>query len=57
MFRVVASDLDGTLLTPDHNLSAYTKQTLQRLRKQDVHLSLRQADIILMLRKCEKIWI
>ena len=37
MFRVVASDLDGTLLTPDHNLSAYTKQTLQRLRKQDVH--------------------
>lgn len=37
MFRVVASDLDGTLLNSDHILSAYTKQTLQKLRKQNVH--------------------
>ncbi|MCT6868007.1 MAG: HAD hydrolase family protein, partial [Gilliamella apicola] len=35
MFRVVASDLDGTLLTPEHCLSPYTKQVLQALRKKD----------------------
>ncbi|OTQ32535.1 sugar/pyridoxal phosphate phosphatase YigL [Gilliamella apicola] len=37
MFRVVASDLDGTLLTPEHCLSPYTKQVLQALRKKDIH--------------------
>ncbi|MDF7670173.1 Cof-type HAD-IIB family hydrolase [Orbaceae bacterium ESL0721] len=36
-FQVVASDLDGTLLTPNHQLSPFTKQTLQSLRKRDIH--------------------
>lgn len=31
MYQVVASDLDGTLLAPDHTLKAYTKETLQLL--------------------------
>lgn len=37
MYPIVASDLDGTLLTPDHRLSDFTKQTLQALRKKDIH--------------------
>jgi Cof subfamily protein (haloacid dehalogenase superfamily) len=37
MFNVVASDLDGTLLTPEHSLSPYTKKILQALRKKDIH--------------------
>jgi Predicted hydrolases of the HAD superfamily len=56
MFRVVASDLDGTLLTPEHCLSPYTKQVLQALRKKDIHFVLQQGDIILMWLKCEKTW-
>lgn len=31
MYRVVASDLDGTLLSPDHTLSPYAKETLKLL--------------------------
>lgn len=31
--NIVASDLDGTLLAPNHQLSAYTKQTLQELHQ------------------------
>ncbi|CAM2880282.1 Cof-type HAD-IIB family hydrolase [Vibrio rarus] len=31
---IVASDLDGTLLAPDHQLSAFTKQTLKQLNEQ-----------------------
>ncbi|MEH0690500.1 Cof-type HAD-IIB family hydrolase [Vibrio cholerae] len=30
-FRIVASDLDGTLLAPNHQLSAFSKQTLKDL--------------------------
>ncbi|MGL6262076.1 Cof-type HAD-IIB family hydrolase [Vibrio sp. WXL103] len=30
-FSIVASDLDGTLLAPDHQLSDFTKQTLKQL--------------------------
>ncbi len=30
-FSIVASDLDGTLLAPDHKISAHTKQTLKEL--------------------------
>ncbi|GAK84779.1 HMP-PP hydrolase (pyridoxal phosphatase) Cof [Vibrio ponticus] len=30
-FQLVASDLDGTLLAPDHKLSAFSKQTLKDL--------------------------
>lgn len=37
MFQVVASDLDGTLLTPEHSLSPYTKQVLQALRQKGIH--------------------
>lgn len=37
MFHVVASDLDGTLLNPQHRLSAYTKKILQALRERDIN--------------------
>ncbi len=37
MFHVVASDLDGTLLTPEHKLSAFTKHILQSLRERNIH--------------------
>ncbi|WP_428773598.1 Cof-type HAD-IIB family hydrolase [Vibrio sp.] len=33
-FTIVASDLDGTLLAPNHQLSDFSKQTLQRLYQQ-----------------------
>ncbi|GAM25226.1 hypothetical protein SAMD00019534_084010 [Acytostelium subglobosum LB1] len=33
MFKVVASDLDGTLLAPDHSLTTLAKETLQTLSK------------------------
>lgn len=32
--RIVASDLDGTLLLPDHTLGEFTKQTLKKLHQQ-----------------------
>ncbi len=32
-FRIVASDLDGTLLQPNHQLSDFTKQTLKQLHQ------------------------
>ncbi|MCG9558387.1 sugar/pyridoxal phosphate phosphatase YigL [Vibrio kanaloae] len=32
--KIVASDLDGTLLAPDHQLSDFTKQTLTKLHDQ-----------------------
>ena len=35
MYQVVASDLDGTLLSPDHTLSPYAKETL-KLRVHDL---------------------
>ncbi|TKI04157.1 sugar/pyridoxal phosphate phosphatase YigL [Martelella alba] len=37
MFHVVVSDLDGTLLAPDHTLTPYTKETLQLLTARDIH--------------------
>lgn len=33
--KIVASDLDGTLLAPNHQLSDYTKQMLKELHQQD----------------------
>ena len=33
MFHVVASDLDGTLLTPDHQIAPYTRRILQKLHQ------------------------
>ncbi|STQ08437.1 protein YigL [Enterobacter cloacae] len=40
MYQVVASDLDGTLLSPDHTLSPYAKETLKLLTARGVHLCL-----------------
>ncbi|MEL4016683.1 sugar/pyridoxal phosphate phosphatase YigL [Dryocola clanedunensis] len=37
MYQVVASDLDGTLLSPDHLLSPYAKETLKLLTAHGVH--------------------
>ena len=37
MYQVVASDLDGTLLSPDHTLSSYAKETLRLLTAQGIH--------------------
>lgn len=35
-FRIVASDLDGTLLLPDHTLGDFTQQTLKALHQQGI---------------------
>lgn len=37
MFHIIASDLDGTLLSPDHRLTPFTKQTLQLLTARGIH--------------------
>lgn len=37
MYKLVASDLDGTLLTPDHRIAPYTKQVLEHLHQQGIH--------------------
>lgn len=37
MYQIVASDLDGTLLSPDHVLTAYTKETLKLLTQRGIH--------------------
>ncbi|WP_029684830.1 sugar/pyridoxal phosphate phosphatase YigL [Tatumella saanichensis] len=37
MYHIVASDLDGTLLSPDHALSDFTHKILNRLTEQDIH--------------------
>ncbi|MFD2177158.1 Cof-type HAD-IIB family hydrolase [Veronia pacifica] len=37
MYKIVASDLDGTLLTPDHQIAPFTRDTLQRLHQQGEH--------------------
>src|SRR5476649_2192967 len=37
MYQVVASDLDGTLLAPDHTLKIYTKETLQLLTARGIN--------------------
>ncbi len=39
MFSFVASDLDGTLLNQDHELSPYTKSVLQQLHKRGIHFA------------------
>ncbi|WP_299017315.1 Cof-type HAD-IIB family hydrolase [uncultured Photobacterium sp.] len=33
MYKIVASDLDGTLLTPDHKIAPFTKQVLNQLHQ------------------------
>lgn len=37
MFHIVASDLDGTLLSPDHQFTPYTKETLQLLTARGIN--------------------
>ena len=37
MYQVVASDLDGTLLSPDHTLSPYAKETLKLLTARGIN--------------------
>lgn len=37
MYKVVASDLDGTLLSPNHDLTPYAKETLKLLTEQGVN--------------------
>ncbi|WP_158379735.1 sugar/pyridoxal phosphate phosphatase YigL [Candidatus Williamhamiltonella defendens] len=37
MYHIVASDLDGTLLLPNHTLSTYTKKVLKSLAERDIH--------------------
>lgn len=37
MYHVVASDLDGTLLSPEHTLTPYTRQTLKLLTEKGIH--------------------
>ncbi|MEC5319166.1 sugar/pyridoxal phosphate phosphatase YigL [Brenneria populi subsp. brevivirga] len=37
MYHVVASDLDGTLLSTDHSLSPYAKETLKLLTEKGIH--------------------
>ncbi|PIJ50794.1 sugar/pyridoxal phosphate phosphatase YigL [Erwinia sp. OLTSP20] len=36
-YPIVASDLDGTLLNPDHRLAPFTRETLQLLVKKGIH--------------------
>jgi len=40
MYKLVVSDLDGTLLRPDHRLGDYTRGVLARLRASGVDLVL-----------------
>lgn len=37
MYQVVASDLDGTLLSPEHILTPYAKETLRLLTARGIH--------------------
>lgn len=48
MYQVVASDLDGTLLSPDHTLSPYAKETLKLLTRAALTLCLRPVATTLM---------
>lgn len=52
MYKIVASDLDGTLLTPDHKLAPFTQETLKRLHQQGKTFVFALAAIILMWQKC-----
>ncbi|MCK8262340.1 HAD hydrolase family protein, partial [Erwinia amylovora] len=37
MYRIVASDLEGTLLLPNHTLSPFARETLQLLTAKGIH--------------------
>lgn len=37
MFQVVASDLDGTLLSPEHTITPYTSETLSKLTAKNIN--------------------
>jgi Cof subfamily protein (haloacid dehalogenase superfamily) len=40
MYRLIVSDLDGTLLKEDHTLSEYTKEVIQRVSEQGIEFML-----------------
>ena len=57
MYHVVASDLDGTLLSPAHSLTPYTKETLRLLTiNKGVHFVLPPAAIMWMWRRSVTHW-
>lgn len=37
MYHIVASDLDGTLLSPEHRITPFARETLQKLMVYDIH--------------------
>ncbi|MCD9522155.1 Cof-type HAD-IIB family hydrolase [Photobacterium carnosum] len=37
MYQIVASDLDGTLLNPEHKIAPFTRDVLQRLAQQKIN--------------------
>ena len=54
MIKLVACDLDGTLLDENHQLSQRNIQAIQRLHKAGINLWWRQDEIIKVLRPCSK---
>ncbi len=40
MYKLIAIDMDGTLLTKDHTISEYTKNTLKKVREKGVKVVL-----------------
>ncbi len=56
MYQVVASDLDGTLLSPDHTLSPYAKETLKLLTARGINFVFATGLTTLMWGKFAIIW-
>lgn len=56
MYQVVASDLDGTLLSPDHTLSPYAKETLKLLTARGINFVFATGRHTLMWGKFAIIW-
>lgn len=45
MYKVIISDLDGTLLNENHELSEYTRNIIKKLTTKKFYFFLQQADI------------
>lgn len=56
MYHIVASDLDGTLLSPEHRLTPFARETLQQLVAKDIHFIFATAVIISMSDRCATAW-
>lgn len=50
--KIIAVDLDGTLLNSDSQISDFTKKTSKKLLKKDIRLLLRQVALTV----CQKIF-